>query len=99
MFFDVCFLMFFLLEYICKITVGVVFFMAIMDVKGLNYDIIIDKLKSKGKDAYKLISYVDYLNTDCVCDLVGELNAVFDSKVGNRDYTSRNFINYLYVLF
>ena len=27
--------------------------MAIMDVKGLNYDIIIDNLKSKGKDAYK----------------------------------------------
>lgn len=94
MFFDV-----FLLEHICKITVGVVFFMAIMDVKGLDYDIIIDKLKGKGKDAYKLISYVDYLNTDCVCDLIGELNAVFDSKVGNRAYPSRNFINYLYVLF
>lgn len=73
--------------------------MAIMDVKGLDYDIIKDKLKDYGKDAYKLISYVDYLDTDCVRDLIDELNGVFNSKVGNRAYPSRYFINYFYVLF
>ena len=73
--------------------------MAIMDVKGFNYDIIKDKLKHYVKDAYKLITYIDYLNDECIRDLIFELNSKFNSKVGNRAYPSRNFINYLYVLF
>ncbi|MBQ6218309.1 MAG: hypothetical protein IJJ47_01110 [Methanosphaera sp.] len=73
--------------------------MAIMDVKGFNYNIIKDKLKQYGKDAYKLITYIDYLNDECIRDLIFELNSKFNSKVGNRAYPSRNFINYLYVLF
>ena len=73
--------------------------MAIMDVKGFNYDIIRDKLKQYGKDAYKLITYIDYLNDECIRDLIFELNSKFNSEVGNRAYPPRNFINYLYVLF
>lgn len=73
--------------------------MVIMDVKGFNYDIIRDKLKQYGKDAYKLITYIDYLNDECIHDLIFELNSKFNSKVGNRAYPSRNYINYLYALF
>ena len=46
--------------------------------------------------------FVFDIPNDCVSIeklFIGELNAVFDSKVGNRAYPSRNFINYLYVLF
>lgn len=70
-----------------------------MEIKGFDYDIIKDKLKTYGKDAYKLITYVDYLNDECIRDLIFELNSKFNSKVGNRAYPSRNVINYFYVLF
>lgn len=73
--------------------------MAIMDIEDFDYDLIKDMLKGKGKDAYKLISYVDYLDEECVRDLISELNGVFNSRVGNRAYPSWNFITDLYVLF
>ena len=73
--------------------------MAIMDIKGFNHDIIKDKLKTMGKDTYKLITYVNYLNDKCIKDLIRELNSKLNSPVGNRAYPSRNVVDYIYVLF
>ena len=39
-----------------------------------------------GKVGYCLVSIVDFIFSECIVDLMGDLNSVFSSKLGNKAY-------------
>lgn len=63
-----------------------------MNLDGFNYDNLKTELLKLSKDAYRMISLLDFTYSDCGQDLFNELNNRFDKKVGNRAYPSRNVI-------
>ena len=51
-------------------------------------DLIVDEVSKFGKDGYTVLTILNFVETDCVSDLMGELNSRFGSTVGNRAYPS-----------
>ena len=58
--------------------------MAIKEINGFNHESIKKNLLKMGKEAHYLHTINDYVFSDCISDLMGELDSVFDSKVGNK---------------
>ena len=53
-----------------------------------EYDEIFDKVSEFGKDGKPMLTILEFVDSDCVSDLMGELNSKFDSTVGNKAYPS-----------
>ena len=58
--------------------------MAIKEIEGFNKDDIKKKLLKEGKVALPLLTIVDYVFSDCISDLMDELNNEFNSIRGNK---------------
>ena len=73
--------------------------MAIKEIEGFNHMNIKKKLLEKGKSARCLITILDFVFSDCIIDLVDELNSEFPSPLGNRAYPRSMLLGvYLYCL-
>ena len=73
--------------------------MAIKEIEGFNYEDIKKKLLKKGKSAYCLITILDFVFSDCIVDLMDELNSEFPSSLGNRAFPRTMLLGiYLYCL-
>ena len=57
-----------------------------------KYRKVFDEVSKFGKDGYTILTIMDFVKTDCVSDLIGELNKKFGSTVGNKAYPSWNVI-------
>ena len=60
--------------------------LALMLDYSLEYDFIVNEISKFGKYGNLIKTILNYVKTDCVSDLLGELNSEFDSDVGNRAY-------------
>ena len=62
-----------------------------------NKDDIIDRLKSKGQDGYRMITYVDFLFSPAVFMLFTILNMKFMFKRGHPAYNRMKLYGIFYV--
>jgi len=60
--------------------------MSIKVVDGFNFDNIKNELFKLGKEGRCLISIVDFIFSDCIQDLMDDLNSNFSSNYGNKAY-------------
>jgi len=73
--------------------------MAIKEIEGFNYMDIKKKLLIEGKSARCLVTIVDFVFSDCIVDLMDELNSEFPSSLGNRAFPRSMLLGvYLYCL-
>ena len=55
-------------------------------IEGFDKKTIISDLKKRGKIAHKFITIVEFLFSECIVDLMNELNNAFTSDRGNKPY-------------
>ena len=51
-----------------------------------KYRKVFDEVSKFGKEGNLMKTILEFVDTDCVSDLMGELNSEFDSDVGNKAY-------------
>ena len=73
--------------------------MSIMNISGFKESILKSKLKLLGSEGLILLSIIDFIFSDCIRDLTGELDAVFESEHGRPAYPSSYVIGHFYVLY
>lgn len=69
-----------------------------MEISGFNKDCIKSKLKSFDDEAFILLTIVDFIFSDCIIDLISQLDSEFDSKQGHPAYPSCHVVRYYNVL-
>jgi len=73
--------------------------MAIKEIESFNHLDIKKKLLEIGKSAHCLITILDFVFSDCIVDLMDELNGKFPSHLGNRAFPRSMLLGvYLYCL-
>lgn len=82
------FLPFFWWEYMLLYCCLEVWIMALMFNFHSEHDFIVNELSKFGEDSYTILTIMDFVKTDCVSDLMAELNDKFGSTIGNRAYPS-----------
>lgn len=60
--------------------------MCLKNLDGFNYENLKRELDEFGPDADRMITFVDYVFSDCIQDQISILNSKFGSKVGNSAY-------------
>lgn len=60
--------------------------MSILNIKNFNKFFIKYKLKGMSNEAYILLTILDFVFSDCIMDLMSELDDEFDSNVGRPCY-------------
>lgn len=69
-----------------------------MEISGFNKDCIKSKLKLFDNEVFILLTILDFIFSDCITDLVAQLDGDFDSKQGRPAYPSCHVVRYFNVL-
>lgn len=73
--------------------------LSIMEIEDFKKDIIKSKLLTGGKDSLLLLTIVEFVFSDCILDLMSQLDDEFDSAVGRPCYPSCHVVRDFIVLF
>lgn len=72
---------------------------SIMRIEVFKKDIIKSKLLTMGKEGLLLLTIVEFVFSDCILDLMSQLDDEFDSEVGRPCYPSCYVVRDFIVLF
>lgn len=70
-----------------------------MKISDFKKSVIKSELLSMGKEAYLLLTIIEFVFSDCILDLMSQLDGEFDSTVGRPCYPSCYVVGDFIVLF